>query len=510
MLQPVFGGELGGLPAAGPAVGLVTIRREPSGPLADNEIMSHLTQLAQSFRRLVTRPTDELTRTQQSVRFAVDLVRYCARQLAVNRAPQMAAALTYRTLFSLVPVVVLGLLVFRSFIGLESAQEWCQQGAYKFLGWSAVALPPEVDKQPASPTEQGDVPSAAVEREGTLRASADERLNMLVNNAWDLNVGSIGVVGLPLLIWAALALVITVEQSFNTIYNCPSGRPWHHRIAIYWSVLTLGPVLLFISLYLAGNVVDWVRESLGLATLVEWVSGLSALGASWLLFSLIYLLMPNGSVHLRPALIGSFIAAALWETGKWGFTLYVVSAVGYSSLYGSLGLIPLFLLWLYLTWLIVLFGLQVSYTLQALKGRKFEIEAEHKRQELSNDPHRIISMMTLIARSFLKGDPMGSEELARQLLMTPRSVAHMAELMRREGLLYHVPATRGHDGGYSLAVPPQQISVVKLLDLGKMKTDDYAGRRQSPASSMLDTLHDAQCRAAGEATLASLIALGKQ
>jgi membrane protein len=449
-----------------------------------------------SLRRLITRPTHELTRAQRSIRFAVDLSRHCAHELLRNRATQMAAALTYRTLFSLVPLAVLALLVFRAFVGLDSAQSQFQKTAFDFLGWSSLSLP-------AASTGAQDG-SQATTGGGEAQAMAEERLNELVRRAWDLDFGSIGKVGLLLLIWAALALAVTVEQCFNHVYRCPTGRPWHHRIPIYWAIITLGPVLLFVSLYMATGAVTWVeqQEIHFITSIVQWASRFTALGASWLLLFLLYFLMPTATVRLRPALIGSFVAAIVWEAGKAGFQLYVTRAVMVSALYGSLGLIPVFLLWLYMTWLVVLFGLQISYTLQAMKGRKFAIaEAAASHRVLLGDPRWLVGMMALIGKSFTNGLPVSAAEISQQLLIPASSVVELGELLERHRLVHRVEPARKHDGGYSLAMPPDRIRLAALLELSH---EQMNGGKSNAANQLLDHLHAAQRDAAGDRTLETL------
>ena len=97
--------------------------------------------------------------------------------------------------------------------------------------------------------------------------------------------------------------------------------------------------------------------------------------ASFVLLLLVYKLLPNTHVRLRPAIWGALVAAALWSLSRWGFGLYVSKALPYMKIYGALGLIPLFLFWLYLTWLIVLFGMELAFTLQAMKGRGFDVSS---------------------------------------------------------------------------------------------------------------------------------------
>ena len=76
-----------------------------------------------------------------------------------------------------------------------------------------------------------------------MRAKIDELIGGLAEGATSINIGSIGVVGMLLLIWAAVGLIVTVEKTFNVIFRAPEGRPWHVRIPIYWAIITLGPVL---------------------------------------------------------------------------------------------------------------------------------------------------------------------------------------------------------------------------------------------------------------------------
>ncbi len=502
--------------------------------------------IRQAVRGLIRSPTGELTRAQRFARYCLDLTRHCARELAQNRAAQMAAALTYRTLFSLVPTAVLAMLMFRAFIGVEEAQDWFQGTAYNYLGLSAVALPdaePGVDPDP--------VDEAAAARLQELKETADERLAEIVNSAWaHLKFGNIGAVGLLLLIWAALALAVTVEQCFNRIFRCPSGRAWHHRIAIYWAVVTLGPMLLFVSIYAALSVVHWAEDALDLSTpgdesaLVQGATpsadasggadaatGTSAaaagvvatrsappsatarltgrtaaLAASWLLLFLTYVLMPNTRVHLRPAVIGSFVAACLWELAKWGFKLYVAKAVSVSAIYGSLGMVPLFLFWLYLTWLIVLFGLQLTYTLQAMHGRKFEIEELQRRQRhVLGDPRWILGMMSVIGRAFVAGRPVTADDVSQQLLIDPRAVSDIGEALEDAGLLHRVEGSGRHEGGYALALPPDQIRIDGLLDLGRSLAEAQRGSDTEPTAALLEQLDAAQREAAGNQSLADLV-----
>lgn len=470
--------------------------------MADITQMAIVTQITTYLRRLVTQPIGELNRAQRTLRFTVDLSRHCARQLGRDHATQMAAALTYRTIFSLVPIAVLMLLVFRSFGGFEQVSLDLQDRIYSYLGLSSIALP--ADGLNATPT-----PDASKEE---LRASIQKIMTDLTQQASEISVGSIGAVGLAVLIWAALALLVTVERSFNQIYNCPTGRSWHLRIPIYWAVITLGPVLLFVSLYVAEALVERVNEwvSIGglstvLSSVMAWLSRSTALLASWLLLFLLYVLMPTTRVRIRPALIGSLTAAILWELGKVGFKYYVSRAVSYSVLYGSLGLIPLFLFWLYLTWLIVLFGMEVTYTLQAMRGREFEKRAARLNQRQVYDPRWLLPLMADIGQAFRDGKSVGTGALAQQLRLPVLAIAQLCEKLQRNGLIHRVSSGGDENEGFTLAKPPEDITVSQLLELGRSISASGNDQPDQPGWSYVKQLDEAQSAAAGATTLAQVV-----
>ena len=189
-------------------------------------------------------------------RACYDLVRHCARELKHDSADQMAAALTYRTIFSLIPMLVLGVVAFKSVGGFEKAGTQVQGKIFDYLGLSNISYEDKVKGAATAPA-----PSVDTEGKAELREGIKKRLSELTDKAAGVSFAGIGAVGLILLIWAALGLAVSLEGSFNRIYNAPRGRPWHLRVAIYWAAITLGPVLLFVSLYLADKL-KWSIEKL--------------------------------------------------------------------------------------------------------------------------------------------------------------------------------------------------------------------------------------------------------
>lgn len=447
--------------------------------------MNLVTNVTHYLRRLINQPLDEMTRAQQALRYAIDLGRHAYRTLVRDHAPQMAAALTFRTIFSIVPVVVLALLVFRSFYASDEAQEYIHKQVYSFLNIEAL--------QTASP-ENGDV-----------QRQIDELITQFTANAYSISFQSVGGMGLLLLVWAALALLITIEQCFNRVYNAPAGRPWTRRIAIYWTVLTLGPVVLVVGVYLTEMLALWASDIPVASTLFDIASRFTGLGATWLLLLMLYMLMPNVRVRLRSALIGGFTAAVLWRLAQGGFALYVHNAVGPQQIYGSLGLVPLTLFWLYLSWLIVLFGLEIAYTLQTVHRYRLQQHQAQLESEMIGDPLWLIPMMAQIAAAFAQARTVDRQALADTLGMPVRVIDRLADKLEQAELIHQVHSRSGRDANYSLAVPPQSISITRLLELGRSLTLPEDLAMPAPTHALLKQLALAQHEAAGGATLATLV-----
>ena len=468
------------------------------------------------------------------------------RQMQHDRANQMAAALTYRTIFSLVPTLLLALVFFRAFGGFADMQTEMRQRIFDYLNISAIqssaptpaATTPE-STEPAS-TEPGREPSittapdtrpaattststAATASTSTapaahssnieLRTRVDELLDGVVNQASNISFKSIGAVGVVLLIWAALALIVEVETAFNRIYLAPQGRPWTMRIIIYWASLTLGPVLMFASIYTTGRLLSMASEFLGYGGifLTALFGQVAALVFSWLLLLLLYRLLPNTRVELRPALVGSLVAAVLWELGKRGFQWYVGHSVTYSKLYGSLGMIPLFLLWVYLTWLISMFGLELSFVLQSLRGKGLSSRLPDKRdadRPAVIDARWMLPILSRIARSFAQGQPVSESNLSLELSLPVAAVSELSARLAADGLIRRVEGTASESGGYTLALPAEKIELSRVLRLASELTRSHGGSgglSTSPDWAFVSTLERSDHATAGNATLATLL-----
>ena len=171
------------------------------------------------------------------------------------------------------------------------------------------------------------------------------------------NAAKLTAVGLAFLAVTSIALLLTIDRAFNHIWRVKRPRPIVQRVFIYWTLITAGPILLGASLsltsWLVGHAVGLIGilpgAAIALLTLVP--VALTAIA-----FTLLYLVMPNCHVPRRDALLGGTLAAVIFELTKRGFALYVAHFASYTVVYGAFAAVPVFLLWIYVSWLVVIFG----------------------------------------------------------------------------------------------------------------------------------------------------------
>ncbi len=440
------------------------------------------------FRRLITAPDEELGRWQRLIKNAISLVRRAGAELAKDRAPQLAAALAYRTIFSLIPTLVLSLSVTASFYAPEDL-EGRVDDVLNYLGLSNIALSEE------AMDEVGGVGDGEAASEATRTAA--EWIQALVERVQEVNFAAIGAVGIVILIYAAVSLIIEIERAFNAIYAAPKPRGVITRITSYWTVLTAGPLALLAGFWLSDRLGSLFEEGLG-ATIFGLFGAITTFVISWLILLLAYTTMPNARVHKRPALIGAFIGALLWETGKWGFREYVGFSTGYARFYGALGLIPIFMLWIYVTWLVVLFGLEVSYALQTHRRMDANGRAEPGVSLL--DPLATVTIMRLSARAFAEGGAATMEDIADRLGVTREMVRRLTDALAERRLLRSVDHEQGE--AFVPARPPSEIALGEIIRVGHEISVPSA---EEEDLMTLKAVRDAQIEAAGAKTLMELL-----
>jgi membrane protein len=261
-----------------------------------------------------------------AARLAWASARTLVRALRGERLRLRAMALTYISLFAIVPALVVAFSVVQAFGGMDTV--W--KAVHEFL-----------------------LENLAV----GARQTIEPYLDRFVRNA---HATSAGVVGGALLVYSAVSLFNEVERAVNEIWAVRRSRAVAQRILIYWAGLTLGPFLLAGSLTL-GHAVGTL---LGGGAVPQVLARAAAVLLSCMLFSALYLFVPATRVRVRAAVAGGIVAGIAWELAKALYTLAVARFFRYHAVYGSVASIPIFLVWLYVSWILVLFGARVSFVVQ--------------------------------------------------------------------------------------------------------------------------------------------------
>lgn len=249
-----------------------------------------------------------------------------------DRGTSSAAALTYTTLFAVVPMMTVTFVMLSAIPAFQGVGEQIQ--AFIFHNF---------------------VPSTGETVQEYLREFTGQARQL----TW---------IGVGLLAVTALLMLVTIEKTFNAIWRVRQPRRGLSSFLLYWAILSLGPLLLgagfAVSTYITSlSLISGPDAVLGAKTLLRFMPLLSSVAA----FTLLYAAVPNTRVPLRHALWGGVFAAALFEIAKALFGLYVRLFPGYHLIYGAFATVPLFLLWIYLSWLIVLLGAELVCSLSLPK-----------------------------------------------------------------------------------------------------------------------------------------------
>jgi len=191
------------------------------------------------------------------------------------------------------------------------------------------------------------------------------------------NVNKMTAVGACGLMVTALLLMYSIDSALNVIWRSKRKRPIVYSFAVYWMILTLGPLLAGASLGLSSYLLSlrWASVS-GVSGLIDYGLRIFPLLLSWLSFWLLYSIVPTRQVPGKDALVGALVAGLLFELGKKGFALYVTMFPSYQLIYGVLAVIPILFLWVYWTWCIVLLGAEITASLDDYRQLRQEEEKE--------------------------------------------------------------------------------------------------------------------------------------
>lgn len=268
---------------------------------------------------------------------ARDLLRFAAGRLAEERLPQVAGSLTYTSVLALVPVLTIALAIFTAFPLFDSFRTALEGYFLRNL------MPPNI---------------------------ANTILGYL--NQFSSKATRLSAVGAVFLIVTAISMIAMVDRTFNRIWRVRSSRPLINRVIMYWTVITLGPLLLGFSFSVTAYLLTATNGLVGGTAMVGSVFyTLVSTLLTWGAFTLLYVVVPNRVIAWPDAAWGGAVAAIAFEISKRLFAIFITNFHTYTMVYGAVAAVPIFLVWIYVGWLITLVGALLAAALPIVKHERW-------------------------------------------------------------------------------------------------------------------------------------------
>jgi len=330
-------------------------------------------------------PLSELSRRKTFLIRQLRIIVLAGRGFLNDKVQLQASALTFYTLLSIIPVLAIAFAIAKGF-GLDQTLETMMS-----------------DKLKAYP----------------------EVLDTLVNNArnalQETSGGYMAGIGVIILFWSVMSLLDHIESSFNHIWQITASRPWYRKFTDYLTIMLIAPVFIILSGSITGfvriNLTDFILKAPILTVFKPVVSFLIKLAPyflTWLTLTLLFVVMPNTKVKMKPALISGIVAGTILQVLIWLYMDLQFGIYKLSAIYGTFAAFPLFVLLLQSIWTIILLGAELSFANQNISQYEYESEAlnisSHQKRAL------IVVIMNMIIRNFSTGEkPLSASEIGKRL-----------------------------------------------------------------------------------------------
>lgn len=342
-----------------------------------------------------------------------------------------ASALTYYTLFSIVPVIALAFAIAKGFGYQESLKK--------------------------------DILLKFHDQEDILNQAFIYADKMLANTHGGLIAG----IGVVILIWSVMKLLGNIENSFNEIWEIKRDRTWIRKITDYLSIMLLAPILMIISgtitIGLKTSIEAFSSNYVDIGPVAIYFFKFVAFALIWAIFSFIYIALPNTKVSFAAGAKGAFVAAILFEILQW---VYVASQIGvgqYNAIYGSFAALPLFLIWVQYSWYVVLFGSELAFANQNVD----HYELENDITNISDRYKRVIALMiaNYVVKNFDNGGKaLTSLEIAAKLDLPVRLARSIINEFIETGIFCEVKTLNDKETGYQPGISETKLTVKFIID----------------------------------------------
>ena len=354
------------------------------------------------------------------------------RGFGQDKCPLQASALTFYSILSIVPVVAMAF------------------GIAKGFGFQKLLEKLLFEKFPG--------------QEEVMIQVVDFARSLLENTKGGMIAG----IGIVFLFWTVIKLLSNIERSFNDIWEIKKPRTYGRKFGDYLSIILISPILVILSssaTVFITTQITLITEKvalLGMFSPVIFVMlKLVPYCLVWILFTFIYVLMPNTKVNFSSGFIAGVIAGTIFQVAQWAYIIFQVGVAKYNAIYGSFAALPLFLIWMQLSWLIVLFGAEISFAYQYTDTYEFEPDL----RQISPAFKKLISLQIahLVISTFSKGaTPLTASKISSVLEIPIRLVQQILDELVESGIFSNTEIKENRELSYQ---PARDINVITIKSI---------------------------------------------
>ena len=364
------------------------------------------------------------------------------RGITEDRSPLRASALTFYSLLSIVPVVAMVFGIAKGF-GFEKALEKVllrtlegqEEIVIKIVGFAHAVLE-------------------------------------------NVKGGLVAGIGLLVLFYAVIMILSNIENAFNDIWGIKTPRSLGRKITDYLSLMLIGPILFILSSTLTVFITSSLKQVVEKITILEAVRpGIFLLlqllpyAALWILFCFMYVFIPNTKINFKSGILGGIIAGTMYHVFQWGYISLQIGVAKYNAIYGSFAALPLFFIWLQTSWLIVLFGAEVSFAHQNVET--YEFEQECLTVSYSFKRLLVLRIAHLLVHRFTEGEkPRDARRISHQLEIPIRLVNQILYELVAAGIASEVRVDQDKAIAYEPALDPDRMTIKYVIDAMEQRGSD--------------------------------------
>jgi len=370
-----------------------------------------------------------------------------------------ASALTFYSLLSIVPIVAMAFGLAKGF-GFQKLLE--QQLYEKFPGQEEVMI------------------------------QIVHYANSLLENT---KGGMIAAIGVAFLFWSVVKLLVNIERSFNAIWKVNISRTLGRKFSDYLSIIIFSPILFILSSSITVFIttqITLITEKIALLGIfnpfIFFILKLFPYGLVWILFIFTYVVMPNTRVNFSSGFIAGVIAGTIFQVGQWSYIFFQVGVARYNAIYGSFAALPLFLIWLQLSWFIVLFGAEISFSYQHVDTYEFEPDCRN----ISQIFKKLLSLQIahFVIKAFSEGEKPPTASKITQALEIPICLAQqILDDLVKGGIFSYAETKENNERFYQPARDINGMTIKSIIEaLERIGVDNIPVAQTSELKVLSETL----------------------